>query len=182
MRIAPFVFATCAVLAACGGAETSQANNAQANIANAAVPAATAAASVVTARVSGPKALQVMHERHEAMEGLGKAMKALHRELESSSPFMPTVRAQTSIMVATATKIPAMFPAGTGPEAGKTRAKPEIWKQPDLFNRRSHEFLAAAQAIDAAAKSGDMNKVMALHERVDQACKACHDPFRAPEH
>ena len=28
----------------------------------------------------------------------------------------------------------------------------------------------------------DMNKVMALHENVDKACKACHDPFRAPEH
>ena len=182
MRIAPFVFATCAVLAACGGAETSQANNAQANIANAAVPAATATASVVTARVSGPKALQIMHQRHEAMEGLGKAMKALHREVESSSPFVPTVRAQTSIMAATAAKIPAMFPAGTGPEAGKTRAKPEIWKQQDLFMRKSKDFLAAAQAIDAAAKSGDMNKVMALHDRLDQTCKACHDPFRAPEH
>jgi cytochrome c556 len=27
-----------------------------------------------------------------------------------------------------------------------------------------------------------VNKVMALHDNVDKACKACHDPFRAPEH
>jgi cytochrome c556 len=140
------------------------------------------ASSLVIAKVSGAQAAQIMHDRHEAMEQLGKSMKALHRELESSSPFLPTVRAQTSIMATTAAKIPAMFPLGTGPDVGKTRAKPEIWKQQDLFIRRAKEFQAAAQAIDDAAKSGDMNKVMALHERVDQACKACHDPFRAPEH
>jgi cytochrome c556 len=84
-------------------------------------------------------------------------------------------------MAATAAKIPAMFPAGTGPDAGKTRAKAEIWTQQALFIRRSKEYLAAARAIDAAAKSGNLNKVMALHERVDQACKACHDSFRAPK-
>jgi cytochrome c556 len=27
-----------------------------------------------------------------------------------------------------------------------------------------------------------VSKVMALHENVDKACKACHDPFRGPEH
>jgi cytochrome c556 len=123
-----------------------------------------------------------MHDRHEAMEGLGKAMKALHRALDSSPPDVNVVRSQTAIMAATAPKIPALFPAGTGPDVGKTRAKPEIWKQHDLFIRKAKDFVAAAQTIDAAAKSGDMNKVMALHENVDKACKACHDPFRAPEH
>ena len=128
------------------------------------------------------QALKIMHERHEAMEGLGKAMKTLHRELDSGKPDINVIRAQTSTMAATAAKIPGMFPAGTGPEVGKTRAKPEIWKQQDLFIKRSKEFLGAARAIDAAAKAGDVNKVMALHENVDKACKACHDPFRAPEH
>jgi cytochrome c556 len=95
---------------------------------------------------------------------------------------MNTVRAQTTIMAATAPKIPSLFPPGTGPDVAKTRAKPDIWKQQDLFLRKSKDFAAAAQAIDAAAKSGDMNKVMALHEDVDKACDACHKPFRAPEH
>ena len=85
-------------------------------------------------------------------------------------------------MAATARQDPDMFPAGTGPDVGKTRAKPEIWKQQELFLKRSKEYLAAARAIDAAARAGDVNKVMALHENVDKACKACHDPFRAPEH
>jgi cytochrome c556 len=180
MRPFHFAIAGIAVLAACGRADVSQANNAQAN--NAAVPAATAAANVVTATISGPRTLAIMHDRHEAMEQLGKAMKTLHRALESSPPDINAIRAQTSIMATTAAKIPGMFPAGTGPEAGKTRAKPAIWTQRDLFGRKSKDYLVAAKAIDAAAQSGDVNRVMALHERVDQACKACHDPFRAPEH
>ena len=137
--------------------------------------------SVGANQPSKDQALAIMHDRHEAMEGLGKAMKTLHRELDSAKPNVNAVRAQTSTMAAAGAKIPALFPSGTGPDVGKTRAKPEIWKQQDLFVRRSKEYLAAAQALDAAARAGDMNKVMALHESVDKACKACHDPFRAPE-
>ena len=178
-----------AFLGGCGGPETSQANNAQANISNLASPPATANGSVTTnamvmlaAPPNKDQALQIVKQRHEAMEGLGKAMKALHRALDANPPDTNVVRAQTAIMASAAAKIPSLFPAGTGPDVGKTRAKPEIWKQQDLFLRKSKDFLAAAQAIDAAAKTGDVNKVMALHENVDKACKACHDPFRAPEH
>ena len=173
------------LLAACGGPQTSQANNAQANMSNTASPPATATASVTAdafSPVSGDEAKSVMHERHEAMEGLGKAMKALHRQLESGKPDIDAVRQQTATMATTAPRIPGLFPAGTGPDAGKTRAKPQIWTEHDLFLRRAKDFEIAAQAIDAAARAGDLNKVMASHDGVDKACKACHDPFRAPEH
>jgi len=179
--------AAAAFLGGCGGPETSQANNGSANISNSAQPPATANSSATTDNMvmlamapSRDQALKIMRSRHEAMEGLGKAMKALHRALDAGD--INTVRAQTATMATTAPKIPALFPPGTGPDVGKTRAKPEIWKQQDVFLRRSREFAAAAQTIDAAAKAGDLNKVMALHEDVDKACKACHDPFRAPEH
>jgi cytochrome c556 len=179
------------LLAGCGDWKSGQANSPQANISNESRVPETANSSVVTPAnnmmllaAAPPKdqALRIMHERHEAMEGLGKAMKTLHRELDSGKPDINVIRAQTSTMAATAAKIPGFFPTGTGPEVGKTRAKSEIWKQRGLFLRRSREYLAAARAIDAAARAGDLNKVMALHESVDKACKACHDPFRAPEH
>jgi cytochrome c556 len=191
MRVGLFAAASAfAWLAGCGGPETSQANNAQANIsnesrdANAAVanPPAASNAMVMLAAPNKDQARKIMHERHEGMEALGKAMKALHRELDSSKPDINVIRAQTSTMASAATKIPSWFPAGTGPDAGKTRAKAEIWKQQDVFTRKAKDYLAAAQAIDAAARAGDVSKVMALHENVDKACKACHDPFRAPEH
>ena len=189
MRIALLAASAAAFLSGCGGPQTSQANNTQANISNSASPPATANASTATngmvmlaAAPSKDQALKIMHDRHEAMEGLGKAMKQLHRALDATPPDVNSVRTQTAIMASAAAKIPSLSPAGTGPDVGKTRAKPEIWKQQPLFLKKSKDFQAAALALDAAAKTGDMNKVMALHENVDKACKACHDPFRAPEH
>ena len=185
MRIAPFALGFgLVVLSGCGGPESSQGNNAQANIGTGAhsPPTAKASTAMPTAPASKEDALKIMHERHEGMEGLGKAMKALHRELESGKPDINVIRQQTSTMASTAAKIPAWFPPGAGPDVGKTRAKPEIWKQPDVFLRKARAYRAAAQAIDSAAKAGDLNKVMASHDGVDKACKACHDPFRAPEH
>jgi cytochrome c556 len=183
MRFASFalVFGVVA-LSSCGGPQTSQANNAQTNISNDSRTAATATASNLEVRLSEGDAAKIMHDRHEAMEGLGKAMKTLHRELESGKPDINVLREQTATMASTAAKIPSLFPAGTGPEAGKTRAKPEIWKQQDVFRQKAKNFLVAAQAIDAAARAGDLNKVMALHDDVDKACDGCHKPFRAPEH
>jgi cytochrome c556 len=179
------------LLSGCGDWKSGQANSAQGNISNESRVPETANSSAVTqnnnmmllaAAPPREQALKIMHDRHEAMEALGKAMKNLHRELESGKPDINVVRAQTGTMATTAAKIPGMFPAGTGPDVGKTRAKPEIWAKKDLFIQRSKEFLAAARAIDGAARAGDLNKVMALHENVDKACKACHDPFRAPQH
>jgi len=178
MRIALLAAgAAAAFLSGCGGPKTSQ-NHAQAG-------AGTTASNGMVMLAAAPnkeQALQIMKVRHDGMEGLGKAMKELHRQLESSSPDINVIRAQTGTMSATAAKIPSLFPAGTGPDVGKTRAKPEIWTQQKLFQQRAKEYLAAAQAIDAAAKAGDVKKVMALHDDVDKACDACHKPFRAPEH
>jgi cytochrome c556 len=185
------VACACVALTGCGDWKSGQANSAQGNISNESRIPETANSSAVTQNnnmamlaAAPPKdqALKIMHDRHEAMEGLGKAMKNLHRELESGTPDINVVRAQTATMAGTAAKIPGMFPAGTGPNVGKTRAKPEIWSKKDLFIQKSKDYLAATQAIDAAARAGDLNKVMALHDNVDKACKACHDPFRSPEH
>jgi cytochrome c556 len=132
--------------------------------------------------VRGADALKIMHERHDAMEQLGKSMKALHGELEGSNPNAEVVRTQASTMASIAGRIPKLFPPGTGPEAGKTRAKPEIWQRQAVFLARAKDFQNAARELDAAARSGDGSRVMAAHEPVDKACKACHDLFRAPEH
>jgi len=181
------VSAAAAFLGGCGESGTSQTNNVQANVGNSVSPPATANVNATTDNMvmlavapNKDQALKIMHDRQEAMKGLGKAMKTLHRSLDAGD--ISAVRAQTAIMAAAAPKIPAMFPPGTGPDVGKTRAKPEIWKQQAVFLRKSRDFAVAARAIDAAAKTGDLNKVMALHEDVDKACDACHKPFRAPEH
>jgi spermidine/putrescine-binding protein len=79
------ITAACAALAACGGPETSQAKNAQANISNDSRTTTHAVASTLTPSAttsgstqskSGDQAKAVMHERHEGMKPVGKANKA----------------------------------------------------------------------------------------------------------
>ena len=183
MRIVPIAFvASIAVLGACGAASTSQANNTQANMGNASVPVATAAVSIVTARVTGPAAAHIMHDRHEGMESIGKAFKALHREFESTSPFAPTVRTSAAQIATLSKRASGWFPAGTGPDVGKTGAKPEIWQTPQDFAAKLSAFQKAALIFNAAALGDDMNAAKARYSDLGGTCKACHDKYRSEMH
>lgn len=186
MRIALLAATTALVfLSACGGPETSQANNAQANIDNNAAPPPTAPSNgmaMLAVALPKEKALQVMHVRHEGMESIGKNLKALHRELESSSPFMPTVRSSAGNIAGLSKKASGWFPAGTGPDVAKTGAKPDIWQNPQDFLSKLHNFQAAAQAMNAAASGSDVDAMKARFADLGGACKACHDKYRSEMH
>jgi cytochrome c556 len=140
------------------------------------------AAASVTAKVSGAQAAQAMHERHEGMETIGKAFKTLHREFDSASPSVPTIRASAAQTAALAKQSSRWFPAGTGPERGKTGAKSEIWQNPQDFAAKLSAFQKAAQLFNAAAASGDMNAAKARYADLGGTCKACHDKYRTEMH
>jgi cytochrome c556 len=190
MRIALVAAAgACVLLASCGGPQTSQANNAQANISNDSSPDTANASSTSNAMVmlaagpvSGPAAAKVMHERHEGMETIGKTNKAIKRALDSSSPNMAVVHAGAAQIADLSRKASGWFPAGTGPEVGKTGAKPAIWQNPQDFATKLHDFQAAAAAFNTAAMSGDVNAIKAKYGDLGQTCKACHDKYRSEMH
>jgi cytochrome c556 len=127
-------------------------------------------------------ALKVMHERHEGMEATGKAAKALGREFQGSSPNLEIVRASAKSINDFAPKIAHLVPLGTGPETGKTGAKPEIWQNPQDFAAKSHNFEVAAQAFNAAAMGSDVGAMKAHFGQLMQTCKACHDKYRSEMH
>jgi cytochrome c556 len=187
MRLIIIVAALNIPLAACGGPETSQANNAQANISSDLRPAATAAASVVsaavsTSAVSGDEAKALMHERHEGMEAIGKANKAIRDALNSDPPDLAVVRSNAAKIADLSQKASGWFHAGTGPEAGKTGAKPEIWQNPQDFAAKLGAFQAAAKAFQIAANGNDVNAIKARLGPLGDACKACHDKYRSKMH
>ena len=183
MRIALAVTAVSLMLSACGGPETSQGNS-QNNISNDARDENSAAASNLQVRLSMGDAAKIMHERHEGMETIGKAFKALHREFDSASPFAPTVKSSAAQIASLAKQSSGWFPAGTGPEAGKTGAKPEIWKPENKadFPAKLRNFQAAAIAFNAAAGSGDTSAAKARYADLGGTCKACHDKYRSEMH
>ena len=126
-------------------------------------------------------ALRLMHERHERMEDIGDATKALGREMKASAPDVATVRTHAATIARLAPQVSRWFPAGTGPDIGKTRAKPAIWQKPEDFRAKTRAFQAAARSFDATAKAGDVAAIKASFGELGKTCKACHDPYRAPE-
>ena len=107
----PFV-----LLAACGGPDTGQANNAQANISNDSRPEMNNAMVLLT--LSKDQLVAIQHERHEGMEAIGKATKAAGREFQGSGPDVTVVRQSAARINALANKASGWFPEGTGPELG----------------------------------------------------------------
>lgn len=186
MRLIIVAAATGISLAGCGGPETSQANNAQANISTDSRPAPTAAASAVTAvdtaPVTGDQAKALMHERHEGMESIGKANKAIRDQLQGNSPDLGVVRSNAAKIADLSQKASGWFHAGTGPEAGNTGAKPEIWQNPQDFAAKLGTFQAAAKAFAAAAGGNDVNAVKARMGTLGDTCKACHEKYRSKMH
>jgi len=179
------VFLLTSALAGCGGPQTSQANNVQANMSNTAQPPATAAASVTQdafSPVSGDQAKSVMHERHEGMETIGKTNKAIKRELEGSAPNLGTVRDSAAKIADLSQKASGWFHAGTGPDVGKTGAKPEIWQNTNDVATKLAAFQKAAAAFNSTASGTDVNAIKTSFGQLGQACKACHDKYRSEMH
>ena len=139
------------------------------------------AVAAAAAPLTKPQALSVMKQRHEQMEAFGDATKAIYTNLQSSSPDINAIRKASAAINSRAPKLVSWFPAGAGPNVGKTRAKAEIWQKPEDFVLKAKDFANAANEFDAAAKRGDIGEIKTAFRTLGGTCKACHDPYRAPE-
>jgi|SRR5690348_9576146 cytochrome c556 len=177
----------CFMLAACNGWKSGQANSSQGNISKDSRPPATANASsagnamvmLALPSVSGAQAASIMKERHDGMEAMGKAFKTLHRDLDSDDPNVGEIRGAAALILKNSKAASNWFPAGTGPEAGKTGAKPEIWQNPPDFAAKLAAFQKAADLFYKSAIVGDVDTLKANEDTLGGTCKACHDKYRA---
>ncbi|HUG45093.1 MAG TPA: cytochrome c [Sphingomicrobium sp.] len=128
--------------------------------------------------VDAETAKRLMAERHENYEKIGDAMKLVTRELKSDSPDLSNVRKGAGTIATLAPLVPSWFPAGTGPDVGKTEAKAVIWERPEDFQSKAQAFEQAAAAFRAAAQGSDLEAIRAAHADLGKACKACHDLYR----
>ena len=173
------VLAGFGLLAACQQPTANQADNDVGN--DAPVAAEAPKATGLGPAPAREAALKLMHDRHENYERIGKAVKATGRTLKTASPDLAVIRSSAATIASLAPQIPSWFPAGTGPDVGKTHAKPAIWEKPEDFVQKAREFDAVAKAFDAAAKGGDINVIKASFADLGKSCKSCHDPYRAKD-
>lgn len=169
--------ATISLLSACR--EQVGDNEPQVAAANEAAPAPVAEnAPTPPPPATKEEALKLMHDRHEGMEKIGKATKAIGAEIKKDGPNFGTIRTNADIINDLAAKSEHWFPAGTGPDIGKTRAKAEIWQKPEDFAAKDRDFRQAAQAFTGSANSADVNSIKPAFAVLGKTCKACHDSYR----
>lgn len=59
-----------------------------------------------------------------------------------------------------------------------TKAKAEVWSEPEKFTTNRDAFLKAASALVVAAESGDVKQVNVAYEALHDTCRTCHKTFR----
>ena len=65
--------------------------------------------------------------------------------------------------------------------AGKTDAKPDIWKDWDKFAAAAKALERESAKLAVVAQSGGMADIAAQVKAVGKSCGGCHKPFRKPK-
>lgn len=124
---------------------------------------------------------EMQKKRHDHYHELGDAFKAVRDGVKASSPDWAAIEKAAADVNKASVNQQQWFPKGTGPEAGKTRALPEIWSKPDDFAAAAKMFEEKSAALLAATKTKDADAVNKAFRDAGGACKNCHDNFRSPE-
>ena len=138
-------------------------------------------AAPVGVLIAAASAIDQQKARHDHSHELGDAFKTVRDQARAGTPDLTKIKAAAKIVNDASIDQGRWFPAGTGPEAGKTRALSVIWERPKDFEAAQKVFSDAAPKLLAAANAGDLNAVKANFGEVGKACKNCHDTFRSPE-
>lgn len=117
--------------------------------------------------------------RKAVMKAVGGHMGAIATILKTNAGDPKDLAAHANAMVSLAKISANAFPENSGPLDGKTEALPAVWDKPDEFKKVTAAFIAEAEKVAAAAKTGDKGAVgAALGGLGKNGCKACHDGFR----
>jgi cytochrome c556 len=119
--------------------------------------------------------------RHEHYEKLGDAFKAVRDGVRPDSPDWAALQKAADVVHHASQNQIQWFPKGSGPEAGKTRALPEVWTKSADFEAAMKMFEDRTPALVAAVKAKDKDAVDKAFKAIGGSCKNCHDGFRAPE-
>lgn len=133
--------------------------------------AAAAACSPPPASGEGPQ-----HERHELMEGVGKAAKPVGAMFRGEAEYdWATVEQSLLTWKDASGKFGELFPEGS--DTGDTEAAPAIWEDREGFNQALQDWAdATAAALEAAPATLDDAKPTV--GPIFNTCKNCHDTYR----
>ena len=112
--------------------------------------------------------------RVETMKAIGGHTTGFFGILQGKVPHTGHLPVHANALAALAKIAPSLFPAGSGED---TDALPAIWENPEDFAAKLTAFEDAATNLAAAVAAGD--GIGPAAQQMGQACKGCHDDYRA---
>ena len=125
------------------------------------------------------KAADVVHYRQDIMGVIGWNFAPMGAMVKNKTPWDPASFAMHAERLQfLSTQVLEGFPnASTG--GVETDAKGDIWNNFDDFKSKLHDFIDEAKALNETAKTGDETKMKDQFKKTAEACKACHDKYKA---
>ncbi len=117
--------------------------------------------------------------RQKLMTNVGSHLGAISDILKHGLPFTAHVEAHARGLAQDAKLVSAAFEKKV--VAGPTDAEPEIWTDWTRFEAANADFLAAAEALEETARTGDLEAIAAKTKAVGKSCGGCHKSFRKPK-
>jgi cytochrome c556 len=113
--------------------------------------------------------------RQSALRVMGTHFGRIGAMVNGRVPF-DAAAAQQNAEIATMMSTLPWQGFGAGTEGGK--AKPEIWKESAKFKELNEDMAKKMVALNAAAKTGNLDNIKTAFGATGAACKTCHDAFQ----
>jgi len=122
----------------------------------------------------------VVKDRQDLMDSQKDAMKVIGDMAKGKTPFDAAKATEAANDIhTTAQKIHDLFPKGTGGEQNKSDALPAVWEKWDRFTANADDLATAADALAKALGDSASEAWKPAFQKVGEACKSCHEDFRA---
>lgn len=116
--------------------------------------------------------------RQSAFTVMGNHMGRINGQLKADKPNVQVIQSSAAL-VEIMSKLPYEAFVPGSESIGNTKAKPELFKDTAKIKELAEKMQAEVVKLSAAAKGGDVKAIQAQFGNVGQACKACHDDYRA---
>ena len=129
---------------------------------------------IATAQV---KPEDTIKNRKSSLTLVQSHMRTIAAMLKGERPMDAALVAKNAALIETLAKaFPEGFPPGT--DRGDTKARPEIWSQPDKFRQATNRYQGEATKFTEVAKTGNVDNITAQFGALAKSCGACHEDFR----
>lgn len=125
------------------------------------------------------QAQQAAELRQSVFKLMGWSMGPLAAMLRNRMPFDAAVAQKSAGRIEQlAPMISEVFQQDTRKFKVETKAREGIWTNKSDFDAKAQELLKAANALVAAAKTGEKGATLKAAGAVGKACGSCHDDYR----